>query len=103
MRNPMTLAQRTLFRITLREKAERWMDENPQVMELFRHFAQQMAERDMRFGIGALAERVRWECAVRTSGDTFKVNNNHRAYIARRLIEEDERLEKLLHVRATKD
>lgn len=67
--------------------AREWMDGNPRVFDLFVRFARQAAERGRRFGIGQLAERVRWEVSVAWSpSDAFKVNNNHRAYVARRLI-----------------
>lgn len=84
---------------TLRDLAEDWIEANPEAMALFRRFADEMRCRGKRFGIGQLTERVRWECAVTTRGDTFKINNNYRAYIARRLIEDDPRLEGLIETR----
>ena len=39
-----------------------------------------------RFGIGALVEVVRWEMpGIERADDGFKINNNHRAYLAREL------------------
>lgn len=83
----------------LRAAAEKWMRENPEAMRLFRKFAGQMLAAERRFGIGQLTERVRWECAVKTRGEPFKINNNFRAYIARRLIREDRRYASLIEVR----
>jgi hypothetical protein len=83
----------------LRAAAEKWMDENPEAMRLFRRFASQMLAAGKRFGIGQLTERVRWECALKTRGEPFKVNNNFRAYIARRLIRENPRYAGLIEVR----
>ena len=36
-----------------------------------------------RFGIGMLFEVLRWETAMSTTGDDFKLNNNHRSRYAR--------------------
>lgn len=71
----------------LRQRAEDWLADNPQVFALFEKFALRMVERRRKFGIGLLAERVRWEVAMTTEGDEYKVNNNYRAYIARKLVE----------------
>jgi len=83
------------LKLTLKGKAWKWMNENPTAMNMFRDYAEQMRSRDRRFGIGLLTERVRWECKFKWQGD-FKISNNHRAYIARRLIEEDSRLADLM-------
>jgi hypothetical protein len=73
----------------LRKEAGKWIEQNPEAMSYFREFARQKISRRQRFGIAAVAERVRWEMNLSTtSEDGFKINNNHRAYIARRLIEE---------------
>lgn len=85
----------------LRERADEWMDANPEAMGLFIRFAKDMIERNKRFGAKALAERVRWECAVMTRGDTFKINNNFTAYVARRLIAMYPRLASLMETRET--
>lgn len=85
---------------TLAAKAAKWMDANPSAMALFRRFATEALLAGRRIGIGAIAERVRWECAVQTSGDTFKVNNNHSAYIARRLIAEMPALASIIETRS---
>ena len=36
-----------------------------------------------RFGIAALFEAMRYDVAVRTGGDTYKLNNNYKAFYAR--------------------
>lgn len=79
---------------------ERWIKENPASYELFRKFAlEAMTKRKGRkFGIGLIAERVRWEVNVAWDGD-FKVNNSYRAYIARRLIREHPELESCIDLR----
>lgn len=80
--------EETLQERDYRAKAERWVKEHPHVFALFERFALQMVERGRRFGIGQLAERVRWEVAMSWTKDDdgFRINNNHRAYLARELI-----------------
>jgi len=81
------------------------MTANPSVYALFSRFALQMADRHHRFGIGLLAERVRWECAITSTNeddDPYKINNNYRAYIARQLISDHPGLEALMVFRRTR-
>jgi hypothetical protein len=83
----------------LRLEADEWIARNPAVFKLFEKFALQMAERGRRFGVGQLTERVRWECRFSYEGEDYKINNNHRAYIARRLVEIHPQLENLIEMR----
>lgn len=80
-------------------RTEKWIEQNPEVYAIFRRFAEQMLMRRRRFGIGQLAERVRWELITMREGRDFKINNNYRAYIARRLVKDDPRLEPLIEMR----
>jgi hypothetical protein len=87
----------------LREAAENWIATNPQVYGLFERFALEMYARGKKFGVGLLTERVRWECAITsTSDDGFKINNNHRAYIGRKLVADHPQLQGLLSFRETR-
>lgn len=70
----------------LEARAHAWMDEHPEAMALFERLALQAVKAKRRFGIGLLTERVRWEAKVSRWVDGFKINNNHRAYIARELV-----------------
>jgi len=58
------------------------MAANQPTMELFMRFAREMLERNRRFGIGSLTERVRWETSLSYAP---KICNSYRAYIGRRL------------------
>ena len=80
-------------------KTERWIELNPQAYLLFRRFAEQMRQKHRRFGIGQLTERVRWEMAFEYDDRDFKINNNYRAYIARRLVKDDPRLAPYIEMR----
>ena len=83
-------------------KAREWIKNNPDVMELFFQFAREKLARQQPFGIGALTERVRWECSCSTVGDEYKIPNNHRAYIARKLIEDHPELDPLIVTKKVK-
>ena len=86
---------------TLRQKAEKWIAGNGPVMALFERFAEERRARALPFSIGALTERVRWECGVSTT-DSPKINNNFRAYIARELVRRDPRLAEFIECRVTR-
>ena len=87
----------------LRREAEVFIEDHPHVYDLFERFAMQMASRRRRFGISLLTERVRWEAIMTWETDDrgFKINNNHRAYIARKLIQDHPVLEDLIQCRKT--
>lgn len=83
------------------EAARKWIEANPKGFALFERFALELASKNRRFGIGFIAERVRWECFIGNYTD-FKINNNHRAYIARELVRRHPELKDLIEFRAVK-
>ena len=87
----------------LRREAERFIAEHPEVYALFKQFAMQLLATRRRFGISLLTERVRWEVFTTWATDDrgLKINNNHRPYIARKLIEDEPRLADLIQCRVT--
>lgn len=56
---------------------------NPQVWDLFVRFALEAAERGRRLGAKAVWERMRWEVALDSRGDEYRLNNNYPSYAAR--------------------
>lgn len=59
---------------------------NPAVYGLFVAFAARAKDSGVkRLGAKAIAERVRWECAVETRGDTVKINNDYVSRYARKV------------------
>ena len=84
----------------LRLEAEKFIRENPRVYQLFEKLA---LARRRNFGIGQLTEVVRWEIDRTWDVDDrgFKINNNHRAYIARQLIEDHPELADRIQCRRT--
>lgn len=78
---------------------------HPRVYELFRRYAAEArrAGRD-RFGIGMIAERVRWYMtveAVGTATEDFKINNNLRSCYARLLMIRCPEFEGLFEIRSS--
>lgn len=92
------------IRNELEEKYRRWLHGHQAVFALFEKFALEMLDKRRRFGIGMLAERVRWECASTFTKDAegYKINNNYRSYIARDLIRRHPALHDLIETRAIK-
>lgn len=72
----------------LRAQAAAWIAANPQAFALFECFAKEMAGSGRRFGMKALAERVRWQVMATWDKDAegFKLNNNLPAYLGRELV-----------------
>lgn len=64
-----------------------------------------MAERQRKFGMKALAERVRWEVMTTWDKDTdgYRVNNSIVAYIGRRLVEHHPVLKDYIEFRRCQD
>lgn len=87
-------------RKTLRERAEEWIDANPDIMEVFHSFAMQAVSKGRRIGAKAIAERVRWEFHFGTA-EPPKICNSFVAYIARRLVRDNPRLADLMECRVT--
>lgn len=78
--------------------------ENPRVYALLTKLARQAQGRGFdNYGIGALFEVARWQTNVETEeADGFKLNNNHRAYYARLIEEQEPDLAGFFRMRAVK-
>jgi len=69
--------------------AQKYDAENPVVYMLFKEYAEQIKSTGRaHFGAKAIFERIRWEMALQTYSDEFKLNNNYTAYYARKLMAE---------------
>ena len=42
-----------------------------------------------RLGIAMVYERARWDVALQTAGDSWRLPNNHRAFYARLIMEQE--------------
>lgn len=84
---------------TLEESFRLWLEANPSTVNLFLRFAREARGRG-RFGIKALAERVRWEhLVVRKEGAKYAINNSFLSRLARELVRRDPSLEGLFEFR----
>ena len=70
----------------LREECQAFHEAHPRVWELFNRFTRELIARDCQHGgVGNVWERIRWETIEAQTGESeFKLNNNHRAFYARR-------------------
>ena len=60
-----------------------WLETNPLAYELFDFYANEIVDAGVnRFGAKLIAERIRWESALRKV-EGWKWNNNYTAYVAR--------------------
>jgi hypothetical protein len=82
---------------------DRFHANNPHVYKTLVALARQWVSRTGRskLGIATLFERARWEIAVTTVGDDFRLNNSHRAYYARLIMLREPDLAGLFDLRAS--
>ena len=75
--------------MTLKEKFDTWDAENPEVYRLFCKFTLQAASKGhKRLSAWMIVNRIRWETAVVTVGNDYKVSNDFIALYARKFMEE---------------
>lgn len=76
---------------------------NPHVYGQFERLALDAFERGARrIGVKAIAERIRWDVAVKTLGGEFKINNSLTALYARLLLHRHPKLWALIVTRSSK-
>ncbi len=86
---------------SIQTRFEEWLERNAELYAAIRRYAYQaLRSGRRRFGIAAIIERVRWDVEIDSRGDEpFKINNDYRSRIVRRLIQEDPRFEDLFVTR----
>lgn len=84
-----------------REDAERWIQANPEVFRMYESIALEYAKTGCAFGIDLVTCILRWERRFDWS-ETFKINSNYRAYIARALMQKHPQLGTLMKIRKTR-
>jgi hypothetical protein len=78
---------------TIAERFEAFHARNPQVYGALRDMALELRRRGHRqYGIKALFEVLRFNAAMQTHGDPFKLNNNYTALYARLLMDNEPEL-----------
>ena len=76
---------------------------NPGVYRLLVRLAREwQAATGKRIGIKCLFERARWEIGVQTAGDEYSLNNNHTAFYARLIMQQEADLCGLFNLREQK-
>lgn len=89
---------------TIREAFERFHADNPHVYTALVRLARQARRAGLRrVGMKMLFEVLRWDHAIRTEGDEFKLNNNYHAYYARLVMEQEADLAGMFLLRAQAD
>jgi hypothetical protein len=69
-----------------RDDFNKFNADNPQVFEQLASFGQELVRAGRtHLSISLLVERVRWETAIKTTGDVFKIRNAFSALYAREL------------------
>jgi len=75
------------MRQTFEERKREWEDyhrENPMVWEYFQKFAfEAVAKGRSKISHWLIINRIRWEVYIVTTGEEFKISNNHIAFYAR--------------------
>lgn len=73
-----------------RTNAQKFMDfdrDNPEVYQQLKMLAFSLIDKGInRYGIAALFEVLRYHSAIETNDPDFKLNNNHKAFYARKFI-----------------
>ena len=106
MSDQLTLDTIAPIRNELEKKYRLWLEgPGKQVFPLFERFALERLASKKRFGIAQLTEVVRWECDKLWAYDEegFRINNSHRAYIARDLLRLYPALEPYLSIRCLRE
>lgn len=89
--------------MTTKTISERFLDfdaNNPMVYELFKKFAYQLVRAGRtRYSADAILHRVRWETALKTVGENYKINDHYSALYARKLMEDDTNFEGFFETR----
>ncbi len=67
-----------------------YLIDHPRVYLLFRKYAYELYSKGIRrYGAKAIVERIRYQEAMDTGRDGFKINNNIVSYLARKLADEE--------------
>ena len=86
--------------LSMEEFFREWHAKNPHVLEAIVGCARELKEAGMKTcGIDLIFCRLRWIEAMRTRGDTFKLNDHWRAYYARLVMHRHEDLSGFFRLR----
>ncbi|NBR00720.1 MAG: hypothetical protein EBT79_13475 [Actinobacteria bacterium] len=87
--------------LELRQQADDWIRDNPDVYARFVELAREKVGRCEQFSIAAITEVVRWDATVRfAKGKDFAISNSIRRYIALRMVEDHPEFEPYITTKA---
>lgn len=70
--------------MNVKQKWWGWHKDNPHFYEMFERFAMALISKGHSHSSAWLVvNRIRWETAINTTGDDFKISNDYIAYYAR--------------------
>jgi len=85
---------------TISEKFHRFHSRNPHVYDLIVEISRRMKQSGVhRFGMKGIFEYLRWQYAMQTQGDRYKLNNIFTALYARRIMECEDGLKDFFETR----
>ena len=68
----------------LKEKWWKWHNENPEFFDLFERFTfEAISKGHNRLSAWLIANRIRWETMIVTTGDDYKISNDFIAFYSR--------------------
>lgn len=80
------MIQRTLGFTDTRTRFQHWLDfhrDNPHVYELFERFAVEAFSKGKKVGARNIWEKIRWELAIETNSEDWKLNDHFVPYESR--------------------
>lgn len=87
----------------LKEKFELFHEENPHVYDMFCKFTMQAINRGhKRLSAWMVANRIRWETSIETTGNEYKISNDFIALYARKFMEDHPEHEGFFKIKAMK-
>jgi hypothetical protein len=78
--------------LTLEQRFEAFHAANPHVYDHLRRLALDARRKGRQMGIKALYEVLRWQYAMATTDDDYKLNNSYTSFYARLLMEREPEL-----------
>ena len=73
----------------LKKRFDKWDVENPEVYELFKRFTFEAINKGhTKLSAWMIANRIRWETSIVTTGNDYKISNDFIALFARKFMED---------------
>lgn len=89
---------------TIQERFEAFHKLNPQVYTALRALALEMVRNGVRqYGIKGLTELLRWQFAIQTKGEAFKICNSYTSRYARLLMKQEPELAGFFELRELRE